>query len=111
MRTPEEWAACARETCETLDPVAGQSTVDWERLGNLIEEIVSTSQEHTTSEFVAVLRASDHIQAEQRCENCAAFKPKQNANEPNTCLDTASPLAAIGPWRNWWCPRFVPQTG
>lgn len=111
MRTPEEWAVYARETCETLDPAAGLLTVDWERLEIVIEEIVSTSQEHSTSEFVSVLRASDHIQAEQRCENCAAFKPKQNANEPNTCLDTASPLAAIGPWRNWWCPRFVPQTG
>ena len=108
MRTPEEWTACAREACETLDPVAGISAVDWERFGNVVEEIVGTSQEHATAEFVAALRASDHIQANRRCENCAAFKPRQNANEPNACLDAASPIA--GPWRNWWCPRFVAQT-
>ena len=110
MRTLEEWSAYAREECETLDPVAGLSAVDWKRFGHVVEEIVATSQEHTTAEFVAALRAGDHIQATQRCENCAAFKPRQNANEPNACLDAASPIATIGPWRNWWCPRFVLQT-
>ena len=109
MRSPEEWAAHAREACETIDPVGGLPTVDWERFKFVVEELIGASQEHMAAEFVAALRASDQIQATQRCENCSAFRPRQGSDTPNECLDSASPIAAVGPWRNWWCPRFVSQ--
>ena len=84
MRTPEEWTVHAREVCETLDPVTGQPTVHWEQFAKVVDDIVGTSQQSMTAEFVAALRASDFLHAHQRCENCAAFRTRPSTDEPST---------------------------